>query len=86
MRYLQSSGRSSADIGITRIFCESRVGNVYNRETILSWDDLQWQGKKPDNEILIDLGGYNCRHDLDWITYELAILIDEDIQKSKFDK
>lgn len=77
---------AGGEIKTTRPFCEERNGNVYNRETILEWNNSSWSGKKPDNNILIDLGGYNCRHDLDWITYEYAKRIDPDIEKSKFDK
>ena len=77
---------AGGEIKTTRPFCEERAGNVYNRETILEWNDLEWSGKIPDGNILTDLGGYNCRHDLDWISYELAKRIDPDIEKSKFDK
>lgn len=72
----------------TRDFCQERNGNVYNRETILSWNETpqNWQGRKPDNNILIDMGGYNCRHDFDWVSYELAKRINPNIEKSKFDK
>jgi hypothetical protein len=77
---------AGGEIQTTRVFCDERNGNVYNREEILSWDSLEWQGKKPDNNILIDLGGYNCRHDLEWISYELAQILNPDIQKSKFDE
>jgi hypothetical protein len=77
---------AGGEIKTTRHFCEERNGNVYNRETILSWDSLEWQGKKENNNILIDLGGYNCRHDLDWISFQLAKRINPEIEKSKFDK
>lgn len=77
---------AGGEIQTTRVFCDERNGNVYNRETILSWDNLEWQGKKPDNNILIDLGGYNCRHDLEWISYELAQILNPDIEKSKLDE
>jgi hypothetical protein len=73
------------EIKTTRTFCEDRAGKVFNRETILSWNTETWQGMKENNDILIDLGGYNCRHDLDWISYELAKRIDPEIQKSEFD-
>lgn len=76
---------SGGEILKTRPFCEERNGNVYNRETIESWDALEWQGKKPDNNIFIDLGGFNCIHDLVWISYELAIQLDPTIEKSKYD-
>lgn len=77
---------AGGEIKTTRAFCDSRNGNVYNRETILSWNDLDWQGKKPGNDILIDMGGFNCRHDFDWISFALARRIEPNIEKSKFDK
>lgn len=77
---------AGGEIKTTRDFCDERNGNVYNRETILSWNNLEWQGKKENNNILIDLGGYNCRHDLDWISYQLAKRLNPEIEKSKFDK
>lgn len=76
---------AGGEIKTTRTFCEDRAGKVFNRETILSWNNEEWQGKKDNNDILIDLGGYNCRHDLDWISYELAKRIDPEIQKSIYD-
>jgi len=77
---------AGTEIKTTRHFCDSRINNVYNRETINSWEDLDFQGKKKNHIMVIDLGGYNCRHDLNWITYELAKRIDKTIEKSKFDK
>ncbi len=72
----------------TREFCLARNGKVFNRETILGWNEKpqNWQGRKENNNILIDMGGYNCRHDFDWISYQLAKRIDKDIQKSIYDK
>lgn len=77
---------SGTEIKTTRHFCDERVGKVFNRETILSWNDEEWSGKKEGHQILVDLGGWNCRHDLAWITYELAKRLDKGIEKSKFDK
>ncbi len=78
---------AGGEIQTTREFCDSRNGNVYNRETILSWNHTPatWAGRKPQNDILIDMGGYNCRHDFDWISYALARRIDPNIEKSEFD-
>ena len=73
-------------IKTTRPFCIERSGKVFNRETIQSWNDDDWQGKIEDGDVLIDAGGYNCRHDYDWISYELAKRIDKNIEKSNFDK
>ena len=78
---------AGGEIQDTREFCAHRNGNVYNRETILSWNHTPatWAGRKPNNDILIDMGGYNCRHDFDWISYALARRIDPNIEKSEFD-
>lgn len=74
-------------ITTTRKFCDDRNGLVFNRETILTWNHTPetWVGRKDNNNILIDLGGYNCRHNLDWISYELAKRLDPNIEKSKYD-
>lgn len=79
---------AGGEINDTRQFCADRTGLVFNRETILGWNTVPktWQGRKPQNEILIDMGGYNCRHDFDWISWELAKRIDKTIVKSEFDK
>jgi hypothetical protein len=78
---------AGGEIKTTREFCDQRNGKVFNRETILSWNHTpaNWSGRKENNNILIDLGGYNCRHNLDWISYELAKRINPNIEKSKFD-
>lgn len=71
------------EIKTTRDFCEERNGNVYTREEGNSWNSLQWEGKK--GNIFIDAGGYNCRHYLDWISYELAKQLRPDIEQSESD-
>lgn len=73
-------------IKTTREFCLSRSGKVFNRETIEGWNSQQWQGKIEGGDVLIDAGGYNCRHDYDWISYELAKRVNSDIEKSTYDK
>jgi hypothetical protein len=79
---------AGGEIKTTREFCDQRNGKVFNRETILSWNHTpaNWSGRKENNNILIDLGGYNCRHNLDWISYELAKRINPNIEKSKYDE
>lgn len=79
---------AGGEIKTTRQFCDDRNGLVFNRETILSWNHTPatWQGRKPNNNILIDMGGFNCRHDFDWISFALARRLNSDIEKSKFDK
>lgn len=79
---------AGGEIKTTREFCDQRNGKVFNRETILNWNHTpsNWSGRKENNNILIDLGGYNCRHNLDWISYELAKRINPNIEKSKYDE
>ena len=75
-------------INTTRLFCDERSGNIYNRETILSWNHTpaDWQGRKENNNILLDMGGWNCRHDFDWVSWQLARRVDPNMERSKFDK
>ena len=73
------------EINTTRSFCDERNGKVYTREEILSWQNEDWQGKKESHNILIDCGGYNCRHYYDWVSYELAKQLRKNISKSVFD-
>lgn len=58
----------------TRPFCERRVNNVYTEEEIISWNSQEWKGKKP-GDVRVQLGGYNCRHTLSWVTEETALAI-----------
>ena len=74
------------EINTTRDFCEERNGNVYTREEGEEWNELVWEGKNTDvNNVLLTAGGYNCRHYFDCISYELAVQLRPDIQKSKYD-
>lgn len=61
------------EIETTREFCSERNRKVFHESEIQKWIDLEWEGK---NQIgynpFIDLGGYNCRHKLRWISRELA--------------
>ncbi len=70
---------AGGEIKTTRDFCDERNGNVYSREEILSWNNEEWQGKKKNNRILIDCGGYNCRHEFDWISKQMAVRIRPDL-------
>lgn len=60
-------------IPTTRPFCRARDGKIFTREEIASWEDLTFSGKPPNYDPFTDVGGYNCRHSLDWISDELAI-------------
>ena len=57
----------------SRPFCEQRNGKVYSESEIMSWEFLDFKGKPEIGySPIADLGGYNCRHRLDWISDELA--------------
>ena len=71
---------AGGEIKTTREFCDERNGKVYSRSEISSWQDEDWQGKKKNHNIFIDVGGYNCRHEYDWISFELAVRLRPDIK------
>jgi len=73
------------EIETTRPFCDERNAGVYTREEILDWNNEDWEGKKTPNNIILDAGGYNCRHYYDWISYELAVQLRPSIGRSSFD-
>lgn len=64
----------------TRPFCAARNNKVYSRAEILSWSSLSFDGKPKVYDPIVDLGGYRCRHTLDWISEELA----RDLAPEKF--
>lgn len=59
----------------TRNFCWQRVGNLYNIETIDSWNNLDWAGKIDGSDVKLTAGGYQCRHHLSWLSKETADLL-----------
>jgi hypothetical protein len=63
---------SGGIIKTTRQFCRCRNGIVYTREKIASWKDLDFTGKPQNYDPFTDLGGYNCRHVLDWVDENTA--------------
>jgi sugar-specific transcriptional regulator TrmB len=74
---------AGGEILTTREFCDHRNGNVYTRDEIKGWEDEDWQGKKKNHNIFIDVGGYNCRHNYDWISYQLAVRLRPDLNNTK---
>ena len=57
----------------SRPFCISRVNKVFNRQQIAAWADLDFAGKqKIGYDPFTDLGGFNCRHHLSFISEGLA--------------
>lgn len=61
------------EIKTTREFCDEHNGKVYSRVEIARLGQQTWQGKKEDNNIFVDCGGYNCRHEWQWISKQLAV-------------
>jgi len=57
----------------SREFCMERLNLIYTRAVIDSWNNLDWQGKRP-GDVKVVLGGYNCTHNLNWISKEFAEL------------
>lgn len=72
---------AGGEILTTREFCDERNGQVFTREEIASWQSEEWQGKKKNHNIFIDVGGYNCRHEYDWISFELAVRLRPDLKE-----
>lgn len=73
VKYFRYKG---SEIETTRCFCEQRVGNIYTKEEIESWANLNWAGKiKGTNSINIFqvVGGWNCIHDLVPVSEKAAL-------------
>ena len=76
LNYAVYSGTTMSN---TRPFCSERVGKVFSREEIEAWKNETFQGKPTNYNPATDLGGYNCRHSLDWISDELAESFGRDV-------
>lgn len=63
----------------TRPFCRQRNNKVFTREEIKSWELLEFEGKPVSYNPFIDLGGYNCRHTLDWIDEETYNILKDNL-------
>lgn len=57
-------------IETSRPFCKKHNGNVYSRAEIAEFDPKT--AKQPNYNPFTDLGGYGCRHHLNWIPDLLA--------------
>ena len=77
----------------SRPFCVERNNKVFSREEIQKFGTSsdkfggytnksagEFQGKPPLYDPLIDLGGYNCRHVIDWISDDLAFVLRPDLK------
>jgi hypothetical protein len=69
-------------IETSRPFCEERNNKVFSIDEIMSWENLDFKGKSESGyNPIIDLGGYNCRHRIDWISDELAFRLRPELRK-----
>ena len=77
-------------IKTSRPFCIERNNRVFTREEISKFGTAsdryggyespgEFQGKTPNYNPFVDCGGYNCRHQLDWISPELAKALRPDL-------
>ncbi len=79
-------------IKTSRPFCVERNNKVFSREEISRFGSAadqfggyenkttgDFQGKPQNYNPFTDLGGYNCRHQLDWISDELAFHLRPDL-------
>lgn len=63
-------------IETSRPFCEEHNGNVYHISEILKFDPPT--AKQPNYNPITDLGGYACRHHLNWIPTSMALMLRPD--------
>ena len=66
-------------IETSRIFCEEHNGNVYHISEIKDFNPTE--AKPPNYNPITDLGGYGCRHHLNWISTALAKAMGKDVNK-----
>lgn len=57
----------------TRAFCKSKAGKVFTRTEMQQWKSEDWSGKNEGYDPEQDLGGWNCRHNLRWISNQEAV-------------
>lgn len=68
-------------IKTSRKFCKERNGKVFTRDEINQFDPKV--AKQPNYNPFTDLGGYGCRHHLNWIPYSVAVLFRPDLKKEE---
>lgn len=73
-------------IKTSRSFCKARNGKVFHKSEILKFDPKV--AKPPNYNPFTDLGGYGCRHHLNYIPDSVALILRPDAAKiiNKSDK
>lgn len=56
----------------TRDFCREKDGKIFEDKEIALWVSQDWKGKSTPYNPFIHLGGYNCRHRLNWVSDSTA--------------
>jgi hypothetical protein len=59
----------------TREFCEQRNNIVYDIDFAKKWDEIEWQGKRPNIPFFIQQGGHRCRHTFNFVSDMVADFI-----------
>lgn len=84
MEYANANGYECAVyegglIESSRLFCIERNGKVFHKSEIAKFNPPS--AKPPNYNPFIDLGGFRCRHYLNWITNKLAIYLRPNIKE-----
>lgn len=66
-------------IKTSRKFCKEHNGKIYHRDEIRKFDPKV--AKQDNYNPFTDLGGYACRHHLNWIPLSLALVMRPDAKK-----
>ncbi|WP_179022060.1 hypothetical protein [Winogradskyella forsetii] len=73
-------------IKTSRAFCKTKNGKVFSNEEAEQWVDdptLTAIDSKETYDWLIDRGGYNCRHTIDFISKEIAFVLRPDLKEAE---
>ena len=68
-------------IKTSRDFCRKRNGKVFTTEEIEKFNPTE--AKPPNYNPFTDLGGYGCRHHLNYIPYSIGIVMRPDLKKEE---
>lgn len=64
----------------SRKFCIEHNGNVYSREEISKFNPIE--ARPPGYNPFTDLGGYGCRHHLNWVPDAVAFAMRPELKKN----
>jgi hypothetical protein len=67
-------------IETSRPFCKARNGKVFTREEIEKFDPPE--AKQPNYNAFTDLGGYGCRHHLNWVPDAVAFALRPELRQT----